>query len=57
MLDIFSACGFFVHTPWGPRKSGIPESVEMPAPVSATIRFAVLTHEPISDMIFESTLP
>src|SRR3954468_18494481 len=40
MLDIFSACGFFVHTPCGPRKSGMPESVEMPAPVSATMRRA-----------------
>src|SRR6185295_2421478 len=40
MFDIFSACGFFVHTPCGPRKSGMPESVEMPAPVRATMRSA-----------------
>src|SRR3954468_20849539 len=40
MLDIFSASGFFVHTPCGPRKSGIPESVEIPAPVSTTTRCA-----------------
>ena len=43
MFDIFSACGFFVHTPCGPRKSGMPESVEMPAPVNATIRRAAAT--------------
>src|SRR6185503_4516943 len=36
MLDIFSASGFFVHSPCGPRKSGMPESVEMPAPVRTT---------------------
>src|SRR5262249_15670358 len=40
MVASFSASGFFVQTPWGPRKSGIPDSVEMPAPVSATIRRA-----------------
>jgi hypothetical protein len=33
-----SASGSFVQTPSGPRKSAMPESVEMPAPVSATIR-------------------
>src|SRR5438105_13065962 len=38
MLDIFSATVFLVHSPCGPRKSGMPESVEMPAPVSATMR-------------------
>src|SRR5689334_8918237 len=43
MFDIFSATGFLVHTPCGPRKSGMPESVEMPAPVSTTTRFASLT--------------
>src|SRR5882724_3562548 len=40
MFDIFSATGFWVHTPCGPRKSGMPESVEMPAPVSTTMRRA-----------------
>src|SRR6185503_21323310 len=45
MLDIFSASGFFVHSPCGPRKSGMPESVEMPAPVRTTTRLAASTHE------------
>src|SRR6266850_1257769 len=44
MFDIFSATGFLVHTPCGPRKSGMPESVEMPAPVSTTMRRAPVTH-------------
>src|SRR5918996_2158049 len=39
MFDSRSARGFLVHTPCGPRKSGMPESVDMPAPVSATTRF------------------
>ena len=30
--------GSLVHTPLGPRKSGMPESVEMPAPVSTSTR-------------------
>ena len=38
MFESFSAFGFFVQTPCGPRKSGMPDSVEMPAPVSATMR-------------------
>src|SRR6476469_1245414 len=38
MFDAFSSAGLRVHTPFGPRKSGIPESVEMPAPVSTTTR-------------------
>ena len=33
----------FVHTPEGPRKSGTPESVEMPAPVRTTTRRALAT--------------
>jgi hypothetical protein len=40
MFESFSASGFFVHTPCGPRKSGMPDSVEMPAPVSTTMRDA-----------------
>src|SRR2546425_2769121 len=40
MVAIFSASGFFVHTPCGPRKSGMPESVEIPAPVRTTMRRA-----------------
>src|SRR3954471_19088794 len=33
MFESFSAFGSFVQTPCGPRKSGMPDSVEMPAPV------------------------
>src|ERR671918_3209837 len=40
MFDRRSAFGSLVHTPCGPRKSGIPDSVEIPAPVSATTRWA-----------------
>src|SRR5262245_14044322 len=40
MSESFSASGFFVQTPCGPRKSGMPESVEMPAPVNTTTRRA-----------------
>src|SRR5919201_3273024 len=36
MFESFSAVGFFVQTPCGPRKSGIPDSVEIPAPVRPT---------------------
>src|SRR5258706_16167178 len=43
MFDLFSASGFLVHTPCGPRKSGMPESVEMPAPVRTTTRRASRT--------------
>src|SRR6266404_2283262 len=43
MLESFSASGFWVHTPCGPRKSGMPESVEMPAPVRTTMRRAAAT--------------
>src|SRR3954469_6232473 len=38
MLESFSALGSFVQTPCGPRKSGIPDSVEIPAPVRTTTR-------------------
>jgi hypothetical protein len=41
MFESRSAFGFLVQTPFGPRKSGMPDSVEIPAPVSATIRAAV----------------
>src|SRR6266446_5962386 len=44
MFDRRSAFGSFVQTPCGPRKSGMPESVEMPAPVNATIRLDAPTH-------------
>src|SRR5713226_1714647 len=40
MSESFSALGFLVHRPCGPRKSGMPDSVEMPAPVNATTRLA-----------------
>src|SRR3954447_16210085 len=43
MFESFSALGSFVQTPCGPRKSGMPDSVEMPAPVSATMRVAAAT--------------
>src|SRR6185436_18220178 len=43
MSESFSAAGLRVHTPCGPRKSGMPESVEMPALVSATMRRAPST--------------
>jgi hypothetical protein len=45
MFESFSASGFFVQTPFGPRKSGMPDSVEMPAPVSATVRHEDAIHE------------
>src|SRR5439155_18079562 len=48
MFESFSASGFFVHTPCGPRKSGIPDSVEIPAPVNATTRVAAVIHEATS---------
>src|ERR1035438_2661607 len=48
MSESFSAFGFRVHKPWGPRKSGIPDSVEMPAPVNATTRRDCSTHSPAS---------
>src|SRR5438105_6029172 len=40
MSESLSAGGFFVQMPCGPRKSGMPDSVEIPAPVSATTRAA-----------------
>ena len=45
MWDARSAPGFFVQRPSGPRKSGMPESVEMPAPVSSTMRRAASTSD------------
>ena len=38
MVNIAWAAGLRVHSPFGPRKSLIPESVEIPAPVSTTTR-------------------
>src|SRR3954463_16276284 len=48
MLESFSALGSFVQTPCGPRKSGIPDSVEMPAPVRTTTRDESSTQRPTS---------
>ena len=45
MLADFSAPGFLVQTPLGPRKSGMPLSVEMPAPVS-TATASASGHQP-----------
>src|SRR5215467_15642615 len=44
-VDICWAPGFRVHSPCGPRKSGIPESVEIPAPVSTVTARTPRTHE------------
>ena len=44
-MDSFSAAGFFVQILDGPRKSGMPESVEMPAPVS-TVRRVIPRAQP-----------
>src|SRR2546421_6421524 len=54
MLESFSALGSFVHTPCGPRKSGMPDSVEMPAPVSTTTDRAARTQPAISSSPTES---
>ena len=44
MVERFSAPGLRVHTPFGPRKSGMPESVLIPAPVStATERASAIS--------------
>ncbi len=48
MFAFSSALGSRVHRPSGPRKSGMPDSVEMPAPVRHTIRWAETTHEATS---------
>src|SRR5437763_9980852 len=49
MFESRSALGFVVHTPLGPRKSGMPDSVEMPAPVSATMRVEAETSRRASE--------
>src|SRR5260221_8104618 len=48
MFAAFSAAGSLVQTPFGPRKSGIPDSVEMPAPVSTTTCLASRSQPAIS---------
>src|SRR5690606_41069560 len=55
MFESFSAPGSRVHTPWGPRKSGMPESVEIPAPVSATTRDACAIQPRTSAMRFSDS--
>src|SRR6476620_6881195 len=55
MCEVRSAFGFLVQTPFGPRKSGIPLSVEMPAPVSTTMALAAWIHERAVDRTDGST--
>src|SRR6267378_4223367 len=57
MLESFSASGSFVHSPCGPRKSGIPDSVEMPAPVRITMRLASSTHLRMVAIFIDSISP
>ena len=45
MSNNAAALGSRVHRPFGPRKSGMPESVLMPAPVSTTTRSLSPTDE------------
>ena len=47
MVAIAAAFGSFVQTPCGPRKSGMPLSVLMPAPVSTVTALASRSHSPI----------
>src|SRR5437879_1381341 len=54
MLESFAASGYVVHSPCGPRKSGIPDSVEMPAPVRITMRLASSTHLPMEAIFIDS---
>jgi hypothetical protein len=44
MFMSFIVSGFVVHTPFGPRKSGMPDSVLMPAPVSTAILSEAVTY-------------
>src|SRR5919201_327270 len=44
MSEIRCAPGLRVHTPCGPRKSGMPLSVEIPAPVSTVTADDCRTH-------------
>jgi hypothetical protein len=39
-----------VHTPLGPRKSGTPDSVLMPAPVKATMCSHLMIHRAVVSM-------
>src|SRR3954470_13671300 len=55
MCESFSASGFFVQTPCGPRKSAMPDSVEMPAPVSTTMRDASSIQRLTMALTFVST--
>src|SRR5438034_11559528 len=51
MFDSLSAFGSLVQTPCGPRKSGMPDSVEIPAPVSATMRAEASTQRQTLSML------
>src|SRR3982751_2787983 len=57
MFESFSAIGFFVQRPCGPRKSGMPDSVEMPAPVSATSLRALRTQPRTRSISASTNLP
>ena len=57
VVDVRGALGLRVlgPEPFGPRKSGMPLSVEMPAPVSTTMDWAACTHERAVDRTDGST--
>ena len=48
MFISFIDSGLVVHVPLGPRKSGMPDSVLIPAPVRTAIRSAAATWAPTS---------
>src|SRR5581483_3938622 len=52
--DSLSARGSRVHTPCGPRKSGMPDSVDIPAPVSAMTREASLIHPRTTSIVMDA---
>src|SRR4029077_288396 len=55
MFERRSAFGSLVHTPCGPRKSGMPDSVEIPAPVRATTRAAPSSQDRTSSIASRMT--
>ena len=55
-MESFSASGSRVHTPFGPRKSGMPLSVEMPAPVSTVMREAAAQPVAVRPALTPSTV-
>ena len=52
----FSPLRSSVQTPRGPRKSGIPAEVEMPAPVCTTTCFACRIQSVSKSTLFKSAL-